>query len=459
MQQLTKKYGLFTAIAMVVGIVIGSGVFFKAEAVLRATGGDMLTGVLAWLFVGLVMLICSYTFSILANRYQKVNGLVDYAETAVGKTYGYYVGWFLSMLYYPGLTSVLAWVSARYLSVLLGFDITGGACLAFAGLFLCGIYALNTLSPILAGRFQVTTTVIKLIPLALMAVGGTVFGLLNGITVQNFTTQLSTQEISAVVSDYVPNASPLFYSVVSVAFAYEGWIIATCINAEIRDSKKNLPRALIIGSLIVVSSYILYYIGIAGGIDKLQLIASGEAGAKAAFSSVFGNLWGTILMVFIVISCLGTLNGLMLACTRGLYALSARGQGPNPRLFRQTDPVTNMPVNASVIGLLLSAIWLVYFYGANLTATWFGPFSFDSSELPIITIYGFYIPIFIRMMVAEKDLSPFKRFVMPALSIGGSLFMIGATILAHGMTCLYYLMVFAVIMALGALFVKPKVAQ
>ncbi len=459
MQQMTKKYGLFTAIAMVVGIVIGSGVFFKAEEVLRATGGNMLTGVLAWLFVGLVMLICSYTFAILANRYEKVNGLVDYAETAVGKTYGYYVGWFLFTVYYPGLTSVLAWVSARYLSVLLGFDITGGACLAIAGLFLCGIYALNTLSPVLAGRFQVTTTVIKLIPLVLMAIGGTVFGLINGVTVQNFTNSLSPEQISAVVSGYEPNASPLFYSVVSVAFAYEGWIIATCINAEIRDSKKNLPRALVLGSIIVVSIYILYYIGIAGGIDKLQLIASGEAGAKAAFTSVFGSIWGTILMVFIVISCLGTLNGLMLACTRGMYALAARGQGPKPSMFAQTDPVSNMPVNASVMGLFLSALWLVYFYGANLTDSWFGPFSFDSSELPIITLYGLYIPIFIKMMITEKDLSPFKRFVMPVLSILSSLFMITATILAHGMTCLYYVILFAVIMALGTLFVKPKTAS
>jgi len=86
--QPTKKYGLFTAIAMVVGIVIGSGVFFKAEAVLRATGGDMVTGVFAWLIVGLVMLICSYTFSVLANKYEKVNGIVDYAEVALGKKYG-----------------------------------------------------------------------------------------------------------------------------------------------------------------------------------------------------------------------------------------------------------------------------------------------------------------------------------------------------------------------------------
>ena len=57
--ELSKKYGLFTAISMVIGIVIGSGVFFKAEKVLTATGGDMKTAILAWLLGGLIMIICA----------------------------------------------------------------------------------------------------------------------------------------------------------------------------------------------------------------------------------------------------------------------------------------------------------------------------------------------------------------------------------------------------------------
>ncbi|MBQ2777225.1 MAG: amino acid permease, partial [Peptococcaceae bacterium] len=82
--ELTKKYGLLTAICMVVGIVIGSGVFFKAEKVLTATGGDMKTAILAWLLGGMIMIICAYTFATMAAKYEKVNGLVDYAETIVG---------------------------------------------------------------------------------------------------------------------------------------------------------------------------------------------------------------------------------------------------------------------------------------------------------------------------------------------------------------------------------------
>ena len=89
--QLRKRYGLPMAIAMVIGIVIGSGVFFKAETVLKATGGNVSTGILAWAIVGIVMIICAYSFSILASRYEKVNGVVDYAEVMVSPRYGYYM--------------------------------------------------------------------------------------------------------------------------------------------------------------------------------------------------------------------------------------------------------------------------------------------------------------------------------------------------------------------------------
>ena len=443
--QLKEKYGLCTAIAMVVGIVIGSGVFFKAEKVLTATGGDLPLGILAWALGGIIMIICAYTFSVMATRYRNVNGLVDYAEATVGHGYAYYVGWFSTFIYYPAMTSVLAWVSARYLGVILGFDITGGPVMVIACLFLICSYAVNALSPILAGKFQVSTTVIKLVPLLLMAVVGTIVGLANGTITENFTT---------VVSEVTGGKGlALFTAVVATAFAYEGWIIATSINAELKNAKRNLPIALVLGTLIIAIVYILYYVGLAGGASNADVMAGGEAGAKLAFENIFGKAAGIGLFVLVVISCLGTLNGLMLAATRGMYSIAVRGQGPKPEAFSEVSPHTNMPANSAIVGLLMCAFWLFFFYGANLVEKpWFGPVAFDSSELPIITIYAFYLPIFVRMMSKEKGLHPFKRFVMPVLSIASCLFMILAAIFAHGMGVVWYLIVFAVLMLLAAPF-------
>jgi len=446
--ELQRKYGLPTAIAMVIGIVIGSGVFFKAEKILNTTNGDLPKGILAWIIGGAIMVICAYVFSIMATRYEKVNGVVDYAEVTMGEGYSYYIGWFFATIYYPTLTSVLAWVSARYLCVLMNWSIVGGEAMAISALFLILAYCMNTLSPMLAGKFQVTTTVIKLIPLIIMAIAGTIAGLSNGILVQNFT-EVSA-DVGGAVSQY-----PLFTAVVATAFAYEGWIIACSINAELKNAKENLPKALVFGTLFIVLIYVLYYIGLAGAVENSVMMKGGEQGAKLAFMAVFSNVAGTVLFVFVVISCLGTLNGLMMGCVRGFYALAARGTGPNANTFRVIDKATNMPVNASIMGLLFAGLWLVYFFGANLVKEpWFGWFSFDSSELPIVTVYAMYIPIFFRMMKKSTDLGTFKRYIMPTLAIICCVFMVIAAIYAHNKSIPGYLIIFAVFMLIGTFYRK-----
>lgn len=82
--QLKKKYGLITAIAMVIGIVVGSGVFFKAEKILVATGGNLSLAILAWIIGGLIMVVCAYVFAVMATKYEHVNGIIDYAEATLG---------------------------------------------------------------------------------------------------------------------------------------------------------------------------------------------------------------------------------------------------------------------------------------------------------------------------------------------------------------------------------------
>ena len=469
---LKKQYGLLMAICMVVGTVVGSGVFFKAQAILQKTNGDMPLGVLAWIIGGAVMIFCVLAFCVMAQQYEKVNGLVDYAEATVGSKYAYMMGWFATTIYTPAMTSVLAWLTARYFLTFLvsvnpdlqlaGDPVTGTETFLLAGFILICVFAVNTLSSKLAGKLQISATFIKLIPLLLMAVVGTIYGLSHN---------MAGEPVSILAGNFATSAGdfkPLFGAVVATAFAYEGWILATSINSEIKDSKKNLPIALVLGGVIIIAIYLFYYMGVAGGASVETLM---NDVATTAFTTVFGNVFGNILNLFVAVSCLGTLNGLLIGCIRGMYSISVRNMGPKVDLMKQIDPASGMPSNSCIIGLVIVAAWLVYFYGANLTAKpWFGVFSFDSSELPIITIYALYIPMFIQFMRKAKELSALKRFVLPALGIIGSSFMVIAAIYSHGylpylaakengqFSCpvLFYLILFAVIMIAGALVMKPK---
>ena len=458
--QLHKRYGLFTAICMVVGIVIGSGVFFKAQDILNYTNGNMLIGILAWLIGGVVMIICAFNFSNFATKYLKVNGVVDYAEAIVGEKYAYMIGWFTSTIYFPAMTSVLAWVSARYTLLLFNpsADITSGLCMALGAFYLCAVYALNMLSPKIAGKFEVSATVIKLIPIAVIIVVGTIVGLVNGNTTEAF-----TSSFKATDGDF----TSVFSGIAAAAFAYEGWIVATSINSELKNSKKDLPRALVVGTVIIMAVYILFFIGLTGGASVEVLM---KEGATTAFRNLLGKVGGTILNAFIVVSCLGTLNGLMIACPRSFYSLAVRNRGPKPDALSSVDSESNMPSNAGVLALLFCAGWYFYFYGANLTAPIFGVFSFDSSELPIITIYGLYVPLFVTFIIKEGKKNVFKNIVMPTLATIASLFMVFVAIYAHGVRpyqnaaangefsfpVLFYLIIFAVIMAIGALLYKKR---
>ena len=438
MNDLKKKYGFWTATAMVVGIVIGSGVFFKADDVLVASGGSLPTALLAWLIGGAIMVVTAYVFSKIATRIEKVNGVVDYFEAAYGQTAGYLVAWFMTFIYYPTLVGVLAWVSANYTAGLLGL---GEGVWVISAVYLVGFFLLNCLSPVLAGRWQVSATIIKLIPLGLVAIVGIVVGLLSGQTVQSFADSAQT----------VSKGGGLAVATLATAFAYEGWIIATVINAELQDARRTLPRALVVGTIAIVAIYMLYYLGISGVLSNEQVIAAGNDAPVRVFALIFGRLGGTLLTVFVIISCLGTLNGLIMGSARGMYAMACRGLGPRSDFFKRLDPKINSTINSAFLGFILSSLWLVVWYG-NF-AGWWGGFM-DISELPIAFLYVIYLSIYVWVMREYKDMGPGSRFVAPGLAAAGSLYIIWGAV--HKDMFGHFLVIALIIIGAGFLMMHKK---
>jgi len=446
--KLTRKYGLLTAVCMVVGTVIGSGIFFRNEEILANIGGQMWIGVAAWVVGGFITLTSAYVFAILSTRYETVGGIVDYSEAMLGKTYGYMFGWFMATIFYPSLCAILAWVSARFTVILFGWDVDpafSGQTFMLALFYMIAIYAMNSLSPKLAGKFQVSCTFIKLMPLIAMGIVGTVSGLTNGVTVAN------------IHSGYIPqvDSNPFFVALLATVFAYLGWDAVVAINSEIKNSKRNLPIALVGGMLIIITVYVLYFIGIFSS-APLEELAGGE-GVRGAFVSIFGGAAGTILFVFIVISCLGTLNGLTVGSQRAFYSLAVRMRGPRPDVLSQVDNVTNAPYNAAIASLFMIAFWTVV-YGANF-AGWYGDFFLDLPGIVPIAFQGFLVPMFLRVIQTEKDLGIFNRYIAPILACAGSLFLIYIIIYVQQLALLRFMLIFAFFMIVGTYFYCKKMAK
>lgn len=458
-----KRYGLVTAIAMVIGNVIGSGVFVKGGKVLSLTGGNMVQAVIVSALVGLICIICSLVFAELSARSGKVNGVIDYAENALGPGYAYYVGWFMATIYYPAMVAILAFFSAVFTLRFFGVNaidfahgtVSTEAVGLAAGYIMIGC-GMNAISPKLAGKMQVSMTVIKLIPLLLMGIVGTIVGIKSG----NTAAVLSEGAVNTAQSS--GGASGMLSAVTAFAFSYEGWIIATSINGELKNPKRNLPIALITGSIVCTAIYCLYLFSMSAVGSTEAIIATwplGESLPGLVFSKVFGKAAGAFVYIFVAISCLGTLNGFIMGTCRGMYAVASRGEGPKHEFFSEVDSQNGFVIKSSLAGIMLIGFWFAWtclmwmkgpdFMGGLHNNMWVG---WEPDEICVISLYAMYIPMFVSLMVKAKDLNFFKRFVMPTLGILCCIFMVVCCYIGKGYKQIIgYLVFFAIVMFIGKL--------
>ena len=452
--KMEKRYGLPTALSMVIGIVIGSGIFFKAVKLLNLTGGSMKNALLVIGVVGVICIVCSLFFANMGREYVHCNGLVDYAEAMIGEKYAYFVGWFMAIFYNPIIGATLCYIGASYVSLLLGKEMYGQTTLGFSVLFLAVLTVINALSPKLAGRFQVSTAVIKCIPLVLMAIVGIAIGISNGNCAAALNQAASTGTGSGILE-----------GVCAFAFSYEGWIASAAINSELKNAKRDLPLALIVGCIFCTLLYMAYVLSMSATLSTEQIVAAGDSLPVIAFGNVFGNAFSSVILVFIIISCLGTANGMILCTMRSLYSLAIRGLGPKPDMLADVDKDTGMPLKSCIAGLGLLGFWLfqtstLFFQGPlvfNGTGNPEWLLAWEADEICIITLYALYVPMFIFVMIKKKEYNFLQRFVLPLLAMAASLFMCYCCYVSYGLRqVIYYLVFFAVIMAIGMYLMHSK---
>lgn len=414
MTEIKKQYGIWTGIAMVVGIVIGSGVFLKAGGVLKLAGGNLKLSILAWFIGGLIMITSSFCFAVFATKVTKYNGVVDYVEVASNEKIGYSLAWMITSFYYPIVASIVALFAGSYFFKMIGLNIglTDWQNFLFAFGIITLVVIMNYLSPIIASRFQISATVVKLIPILLIAIGGLFASLIVG-------------NDYGIINAFKNNAEGYELNfgeaVKKTAFAYEGWVCATAINAELKDSKKNLPKALVGGTIAILVFYIVYYVSLSAILGNEANIIQDEKAPIVAFQKMFGTIGGSIFTFFIMISCLGTVNGVTMGCCRGMYTMSCRGQGIAPEKFSKIGKNKNISFLSCIYGYGCILLMLLVWYLAMQNVWIFGHLG-SMDEIICAIIYAIYITMYVFIMKNFKELNVVKRFILPGLAIIGSLF-------------------------------------
>lgn len=416
-----EKYSLLTAITMIVGTCIGSGIFFKSDNILIATNGSIMLGVILFVLAAIAIIFGSLSVGELAAKTNEPGGLVTYAQEFVNAKTACGFGWFLTFIYYPTIAVVVSWVIGVYVDILFHLQATLELQMIIGFIFLSICFVYNILLPKLGAIFQDVSTFIKMLPLLLLGILGILFGdPLAGLGDIGPTTLLSSSWIMAL--------GPIAYS-------YDGWIVATSIAHEVKDAKKAMPKALTIAPLIVLAIYTLYFVGITSYLGVDQVMALGDAHVSVAASALLGNTFAKMIVVFVIISVMGTVNGLVTGYMRMPYSLALRkGMFPWEAQLKKVDEKLDIPVYSAIFAFLVCTIWMVIHY----LCTRFNilPNS-DVSEIAISMAYMLYIVLYYQVyqLYRRKEIkSFFKGVICPLLATLGSFI-----ILSGGMQSQYFI--------------------
>lgn len=383
-----QKYGFITAISMVIGIVIGSGIFFKADDILTATGGSVVLGILGFLVVGIGVVFGSLVISEYAINNPAEGGLIPFCKDAFGPKAAYYISWFITVVYFPAIIVILGYVTAIYLGVLLGIDSSFFTYLATALVLAFG-FASNILSKRVGGGVQRITTGLQLVPLFLIGAIGLLF--------------FHNSGNSGAISQTVESNSSFFTALIAIAFTFDGWIVVTSISDEVKNPKRTVPVALTLGVILTTLIYILYFIGITNIVSPADIINLGDAHVDIAAREIFGNSGSTIITAFVVIAVYGGVNGMILAYLRLPDAVIKQGMMKD--ILNVDNPQTANGFARGVI--IFDLITVAIMFIIHILATEgiiFGNLEtpFDLSTLPITIIYFIYIGLYLRVFTITK---------------------------------------------------------
>ncbi len=372
--EMKKTLGLSTALATVVGSVIGSGVFFKPQSIYTTTAGAPGLGMMAWIIGGLASIAAALTFAEIAILIPKTGGMVAYLEEAFGKKIGYLTGWMQTVLFYPAMIAALSVICAQQFELFTGNPaITPAVTIAIVII----IIILNALGSGVGGAVQVISTICKLIPLILLMI----FGFIKGSG--------ENPIFSPMVGEGVSAGNALSSLLLAVLFAFEGWTNVGAIAGEMKNPAKDLPLAIVGGVSAIMAVYFVINLAYLWVLPASTLAATPTPAADVA-TAIFGEVGGKIIAVGIMISVFGACNGFVLSGSRVAYSLAAEGTLPASQVFSKLNAAKS-PMNSII---LVGAIGCIY----SLT----GQFNL-LTDVAVFSCWIFYTLTFVAVIKLRKE--------------------------------------------------------
>ncbi|AJQ28179.1 APC family permease [Pelosinus fermentans] len=399
---LQKNLGLMPAMALVIGMVIGSGIFMKSGSVILAAG-DSTMALMAWVLGGGITLAAGLTVSELGVQIPKTGGLYTYLNEVYGKMWAYLYGWMQTVIYGPATIGALGLYFSSLLLPFFGISEEFRLPIAVGSVFF--MTGVNCLGTKYGGFIQTVATIGKLIPIALIVI----FGLWKG-----------NGQVLGMTSGVTPPLG-MGAAVLATLWAYDGWVGVSFVAGEMKNPAKQLPKAIVFGLGIVIIAYLTMNIAIMHVLPAAEIAALGKMAASTTAGLLFGEMGGKIISIGILVSIFGALNGYILTNGRVPYAMALNEQLPASSILAKVPASVGAPVNAMLLEASLATALMIFWDPDSLT------------DIAMFVMWTFYVSAFIAVFILRKRYPNAKRSysvpgypIIPMIAILGAFYIIAS---------------------------------
>ena len=398
-----KSINLVQGLSIVVGMIIGSGIFLKPAIVLKDAGNPIMA-LAAWILGGIITLASALTIAEIASNIPRAGGLYTYLEELYGERWGFLLGWVQTVISYPASVAAQAIAFSIYASYFIPMTDWQQRLLGIGVLAL--LLLLNILSTRCGAVIQVIATVGKLIPIAAILI----VGLINGVS----------DGALGVRSGLIGNTGT---AILGTLWAYDGWISVTNMAGEMKNPKKNMPRAIIFGMILVIAVYALFNVVIFNTLSADVLADTEKVGIDVSVA-LFGEKGATFLTAGIMVSVFGALNGYLMTAARVPHAMAERRMLPASSILGKINKRFDTPANSLILQAALAVIYICT-----------GTFNTLTDLLVFVLWIFFTLGVFGIFILRRRKMSSKEGYrvplypVVPAIGVAGGEFFLVSTLI------------------------------